>query len=387
MKRHVVPTIYLFIYMIALGFSENMRGLFIPIIKNEFNINDSYIGYLLLISSIGYILFQYIGGAIIQKLDHKRVYLIALVTTISAFVMIYFSKTFGMLLGAMFVLNAGFSLYSIATNSLIPVMFIGFQAVLMNLTHCCYGFGTSLGQRLTGLMLDKGIMWRELYLLDGIIFTILLLVFFFIKFPSVHVESRKERTSLKSVLNNKLAVLFMFALGFYVFSELGVANWFANLLKTGYGFSQDKTSIYLAIFYFVFTIGRLVGGFIVEKVGHIKALIVSLMCAMIIFLAGLIGGKGTVILISISGFFFSIGFPTIVLIVNNTFKENTSYILGIVISAASTINMIINLIVGYLNDIFGVYKTFYLIPISLFMTILLLSIIKLKISGKNQGSI
>jgi fucose permease len=379
MKKYIVTTIYIFIFMTFIGFSENMRGLFIPIFKEEFRINNSMIGVMLTVSSLAYIIFQYIGGILIQRHGHKRIYLSSLILIILSFLMIWKSGSFYILLLAMFIFNVGVSLFSISTNSLIPVLFIGYQAILMNLTHFCYGLGTSAGQRTVGILLKRGLNWREAYLGSALVFFILLLIFFFIKFPQVDVDKADKGVKFLDAIKDKRILLFVAALGLYVFSELSVANWFANFMITGYSLDGLTASYYLSLFFFIFTIGRFLGGFVVEKIGHFKALFSYLSIAILLFTMGLVLGKKYLILISASGFFFSIGFPTIVLLVSNTFQKNRTYILGLVIALTSTVNMILNFLVGFLNDTIGVYYTFFLIPIALLVSLTILIYIKLKV--------
>ncbi|KRQ87239.1 Purine efflux pump PbuE [Caloramator mitchellensis] len=382
MKINIVAIIYIFIFMIIVGFSENMRGLFIPIFKDDFNINNSMIGIMLTVSSLGYILFQYVGGILIQKHGHRRAYFFSLILIILSFLILSWAPNFYILLLAMFIFNLGVSLFSIGTNSIIPILFASYQAILMNLTHFCYGFGTSMGQRFTGIFLKNGVAWRTLYFWNGIIFSLLLVIFFFIRFPQVEIENEDEEVKFINVIRNKKVFLFIIALGLYVFSELSISNWFANFMITNYKFDTLRASAYLSLFFLVFTIGRFLGGFIVERFGYFNSLIFFFSVAATLFTLGLIGREKYIILISISGFFFSIGFPTIVVIVNNTFKIGKTYILGIIIAATSSINMILSFLVGYLNDRIGTYLTFFLIPISLIIS--LLTLLKIMNSVDNK---
>lgn len=48
------------------------------------------------------------------------------------------------------------------------------------------------------------------------------------------------------------------------------------------------------------------------------------------------------VIISVSGLFFSITFPTTVLTISKVFDKNVAYITGIVITSASLVGMILN---------------------------------------------
>ena len=77
-KRHktnnILPIVSIFIMMILVAIFENVRGVFIPIFKKDFSINDTTIGIMLTFSSLGYIVFTYIGGILCEKIGQKKVF-------------------------------------------------------------------------------------------------------------------------------------------------------------------------------------------------------------------------------------------------------------------------------------------------------------------------
>lgn len=48
---------------------------------------------------------------------------------------------------------------------------------------------------------------------------------------------------------------------------------------------------------------------------------------------------------------------------------------GIVVTLSSFVNMIISFLMGYLNDLIGIYTSYYLIPISLFISLMFMFLI------------
>ena len=146
-------------------------------------------------------------------------------------------------------------------------------------------------------------------------------------------------------------------------------------MQKSYKYNESKSSFYLALFFGIFTIGRLLGGFIVERVGYLKTVLISVTMASLLFLTGLLMGEQGMIVISISGLFFAITFPTVILSIGKVFKKNTAYITGVIMTFGSIINMIMNLILGRLNDKVGVYLSFYVVPLSLFISVVFLFLI------------
>lgn len=367
--------VFVFAIMLMNAAAENVRGVFIPLFKRDFLVNNTEIGFMLMISSAAYIAFSYIGGILCERVGQKKVFFLGLASMVASLTILSFARSFFITLVGMFIMNMGLSLVSIAINTLVPVLFLSFQAVIMNLTHFCYGVGSTVTQRTAGILVFNGVDWRKIYSVEAILFLALLILLTFVKIPIYNKE--KTNTSIKSmdILKNKVVYFYMAALGFYVFAETSTGNWLVNYIEKIYSYDKSKSSFYLALFFGVFSVGRLIGGFIVEKLGYIRTVLIFLITAFILYISGLLIGENGLIIISISGFFFSVAFPTIVLTISRVFKESAAYTTGIIITASSTINMLLSLGMGYLNDKIGVQSAFYVIPISLFISILFIAFI------------
>lgn len=366
--NNIIVIIFIFIAMILMSMGDNVRGAFIPVFKTEFNTNNTQMGLMLSVCSLGYILFTYIGGMLCEKIGQKKVMLLGIFISSFSLMGLYLVPNYIVLLIGLFILNAGISLIGIAINTLIPLLMFSFPAVLMNITHFSYGLGATFTQRTAGILLYKGISWRNIYITIGILFFITFIGFLFVYVPK-NLEVNKVKIKNRDIFSNRLVYYYMIALGLYVSAEISVGNWFVNYLQEVYKYNESKSTLYPALFFGIFTFGRLIGGFVAERFGHLKSVLISLVIAFILNLSGLLIGEKGIIIVSISGLFFSITFPTIVLTINKVFKNNSAYITGIIITVASTINMIINFIIGGLNDLIGVYYTFFIIPLCLLLSI------------------
>lgn len=366
-QKNIPAIIYIFMMMILSAMCDNVRGPFIPILKKEFAVNNKGISLMLLACSLGYMSFTFVGGFLCEKMGQKRVFILGFLFMVIPLIGLYFCNNFVVLIIELFILNAGQAFMAIGTNTIIPIIAIGFQAILMNFTHFCYGLGATFTQRFTGIMLYKGMTWRQVYLIIAGISAIMFLGFIFVKVPESHKVSKNEKIEYKSILKNKLLHYYILALGFYVAAEMNVGNWFVNFMHDTYKFDSNKSSFYIALFFGTFAIGRLFGGFVAEKFGYMKSVLVSGSIGFVLFISGLLMGEKGIGIIAVSGLFFAITFPTTVLTISKVFEKNVSYITGIVITGASCGAMIINVLIGTLNDAIGAYKTFYIIPISLLL--------------------
>jgi fucose permease len=376
-RNYVLPIIFIFIMMILAAAAENVRGVFIPLFKNDFFVNDTEIGFMLTISQLGYLIFTYAGGMFCEKIGQKKVFIAGIISLIVSLLGLGISRNYITFLIFMFILNMGLALNSIAINTLIPVLFMSFQAVLMNMTHFCYGLGSTIVQRVSGVLLFNKVSWRNIYIGEAALFLLVLIFFLPVKIPNIHKSKsgKGESASKLNLLKNKLIYFYALGLGFYVFAEMGTASWFVNFIEKVYSYDKSRSSFYLALFFGLLTLGRLIGGFIAERLGYLKTVVLSLIAAAILFVAGIKFGESGLILIAMAGLFFAVTFPTVVVTISKVFKEHGAYATGIIVTASSATNMILSMIMGYFNDKLGVYNSFYLIPIGLFASILCIFIV------------
>ncbi|ABK61478.1 MULTISPECIES: MFS transporter [Clostridium] len=368
--KKFIPIVFVFIMMILVAMYDNVRGPFVPAIKSDFAVNNKEISWTLLACSLGYMVFTYLGGFLSENIGHKKVFILGFLLIVLSPIGLFLSKNFAIYMLNLFILNAGQALIAIGVNTMIPLIAVGFQAVLMNLTHFFYGLGATITQRLTGVMLYNGMTWRQVYLIIAIISAVIFVGFIFIKMPSATTTTKAEKIDYKSILTNKLVYFYMGTLGFYIAAEQNTGAWFVNFMYDNYGFNEKKCSFYAALFFGMLTIGRLLGGFVVEKIGYFKSVLISVAIALILYLSGLVLGESGIIIISISGLFFAIVFPTMVVTLSHVFKKNVSYITGLVVTVGSFIGMVMNLLIGFLNDVIGVYKTYYVMPTCLLLCLI-----------------
>lgn len=255
----------MFITMILIAISDNIKGVLIPTFKEDFSIDNSSIGYMITIGYIGYISFTYIGRLLCEKIDQKKVFLLGLGICIITLFLFSQISSYTMLLTCMFLLNVGIALLSISINTLVPIVAMSFQAIIMNTTHFCYGLGSTVGQYTTGSLLENGVNWRSIYLVIAVLFALAFIGFIFVKTPQAHIKKGNNKVNLSRTFKNKMVYFYVLALGFYCFAKSGTSNWLVNFTQENYGFSYKQSSTYLSIFFATLTIGRLLGGFVVEK--------------------------------------------------------------------------------------------------------------------------
>lgn len=374
-KSRIISTILIYLVMVIMAVTEGLINIFTVPLKNGFGINDTMLSIMFMCGSICYLICNYIGGMVCDKIGQKKLFLIGLIGAAITNIIQGIAPNFIVFIIAFAMIQGFLGIMAIAANTIIPILWITGQAIAMNLTHFAYGVGLSASQKLSGILITDGISWRTIYMGSAALTFIIFVCFMFVKLPRSEETENVDRIPLKTVLQDKLIWVFFLGLGFYVVAEQGTGRWLPTFIKTNYSsFTDSKIASYVSLFFLLFTIGRLVGGFIVEKIGSQVAIKAFSFIGGVLFIIGLLSGENGLYIVSVSGFFFSIMFPTVVVVLSNTFKNSTAYITGVVISFANIINTIMNLVIGTASDAIGISKAVFIMPISMLIAFVLFCI-------------
>lgn len=379
-KEHKLGVAIIFSLMFLTPFMENTRGIFIPIFKDDFGVSNTAISSMITIVSLLGMGVTLIGGAVIEKIGQKKTIIIGIVHLIVGIVIQSQAKTFPVFFLGLFPIIAGINFYNVAANTIVPLIFVGSSAIAMNLLHFMYGAGSTVSQNAAGFLLDQKITWRTMYLFVALFYVIVLVAFIMAKIPE---EAPVEKTEKgPNMFKNPLLYAFGLALGFYVFSEQGISLWLTNYLKEGYGLRESVGARYLGLFFLIFSLGRLFGGFFVQKRDVLKTVFLSQTIALGLLGSGILLGKDFIVVISVSGLFYAIVFPSVMSLVSKVFPEKPGFATGFMITMVALVLNTMNLIMGILTDVIGPNLSIYLLPFSMLVSMGFITYIRRKVDTK-----
>jgi fucose permease len=381
-----LPIIILLVLMyVIVAMSDNFKGIFVPLFKEDFGVNNTQVGYVLTASMFAYAVFQYIGGTLIDRIGYKKVIALGFTIGIGALLILVACRTYLWLVIGLFILNSGMAMFNVGVNTLGPVLTVASTAVLMNFVNFSYGVSNTAIQKAAGSLLAKGVDWQKFYGIMLICCLALFIYLLIIKIPYTH-KSQVASYKKSKLFTNKMIYLYIAALGFYLAAEYGIGNWYVNYMKEGFNLDADKRSLYVALFFGLETIGRLFGGFVVDKLGYFKSILAYGCVASILSLSGIYLGRTGLLLFSASGLFFSIIYPTIITTIHWVFKDAASYATGVILMCGTLIAMLASMLIGISNDLIGVHYSYYSIAICLIITTLLILFIKKNVESDENNS-
>jgi len=349
----------LFGTMFIFGILENIKGVSYPLIKNEFNVSYESLGTMILILSISYTLFVIVSGILLGRMGTKKVYLMGFVCMLLALFSINLMPGFWTVTYSLIVLFAGFGILEIAVNGMATQIFTKKSALMMNLLHFMYGAGSIVGPKAAGMLANPagpGIAWRQIYLLTIPLVLIIFIFSLYAKFPAslknINSENitRDSKKSFITALKTPAVWVFGITLGVMVGLELASPTWGGLYFQDLYGMDPTTSGAnFVSAFFVLFTISRLVSGFLIEKIGYLKSLFGAALSMMVLFSVGFALGPSGIYVLPLLGFFSAILWPTILAVAIGHFGSDAPVMTGAIIAIAGLLNAGIQFIIGCIN--------------------------------------
>ena len=181
-KQTLLVAVFLVVLYAVFSMCDNLKGIFIPIYKEEFLLSDTQAGAISTSAMLALAIFQYLSSLIVGRLGYKRLLVISFIVVGSAIILVVFSTSYLTLLFSIFLLYIGMSMFNLNINLLGPALAVTSPAILMSCIHGSYGLANSAMQRAAGTLLENGISWRWFFLFLLIPFGIMLIWAIFLKY-------------------------------------------------------------------------------------------------------------------------------------------------------------------------------------------------------------
>jgi len=354
--------------MFLFGFIENIRGVSYPLIKNEFAVSYEAQGIMIFLTSLSYTLFMISSGFVMAFLKIKKIYIFSFSFMLLGISSIYVMGSFWTVTASLFLVSAGFGICEIAVNSVATKLFVKKSALMMNLLHFMYGAGAIGGPMAAGILTNPaglGLFWRHTYLLTIPMVLLIFISAVFAQFPSLRnpVENTGENTpdnspkktkNFISALKTPAVWAFGITLGMMGSVESASVNWGGLYFQDLYGMDPTtRGASFVSAFYVLFTISRLVSGFIIEKVGYLQSLAGAMILSIVIFAVGFALGADGIYVLPLLGFFLAILWPTMMAVAIGRFGSNAPVMTAAILAITGLLMAGIQLLMGYFNQWIG----------------------------------
>jgi MFS transporter, FHS family, L-fucose permease len=305
---------YLMFFMFAM--TTDSVGLIIPQVIAEFHLSMTLAGGLQYGSMLG-IAGAGLGlGFLADRIGRKRTILMGLALfALTAFVFPA-AGSFAAIL--MLVMVAGAAIGIFKTGALALVGDISSSAVrltsTMNMVEGFFGVGAIVGPLLVAQLIGRGVSWRWLYVVAGVLCVVLFGIAARARYPAAPQAARQARNLLSTLrlVPNRYALGFSLAAFAYVVVECAIYVWMPTLLAGLHGAGKELVAYALPAFFVMRAFGRFLGAWLLHHIDWSGALAIAATAILGCFAGSAVGGVGVALyLLPLAGLFMSIMYPTI----------------------------------------------------------------------------
>lgn len=390
-KKEIVAYISMSVIIIALGASDAMRGIFALIFESHFTLNNGQISMIVTISYIGNLVFLLVGGKIADRFKKKTVSIVVMCIWCFAALLYVLTDNYYVLLIGMFFTMGASTLMNTLINIMTPVLFTAAPAMIINTLFFIQGIGTTGSQKLAGMYAKDITSWK---ITNGILIVIAIVGIILFSLTTIDEPNKKEtenkssKKGFKEVIENPAFIYLIIILGCYFVAEHGILNWFVAYAHSHLKLSITRASTFLSLFFGGITIGRLLFAPFISKLGIHKSITIFGGLATILYAIGILLGSKGVVILSIAGIFFSILYPTLIMMIQSYYDvEIISTATGTIISIATIFDIVFNVVFGQLVDKIGFAKGFIILPITMciFYVAFIIFIQRVDVVGENKN--
>lgn len=358
--RKMYTIVTSFIVMFSIAVAAGIRGLLVPNFMQYFDISSYQIGILLSVTTGVSVLGAFITAPFCNRIGYKATILLGILINAAAFYLTSKATDFTLFTLGYCVITLGITFAVTSLNTVVTVIRVSFQAVLVNMIHFFFGLGITFSQKFGGDLVVMGFNWKDFFWVMAVGYLLIAALIVFVQYPAVSIDG--EASGYRDIPNMKFVLLMCMALGLYVSAEFQTGNWMINYLNQVYQYSEDSAGLYAAIFFGTFSVGRFLGGFIAEKLGYVRSVRIFISIASFLFITGMLMGENGLLILSSSGFFFSLIFPTVTLYMANLYPKHKTSVISLLSTICNFLSLVSSFMIGYLNDSIGTALAFWLIP-------------------------
>ena len=386
MKIFLLVLIYL--AFISLGLPDSLLGSGWPSMHIELGVSVSSMGIISMIISAMTIISSLLSNKLTRKLGTNVVMIISVFLTVLALFGFSFSNQFWMLIVFAIPYGLGAGAIDAALNNYVA---LHYKAKHMSWLHCFWGVGTIASPFIMGYALTNS-TWNDGYRIVGFVqlaIAVILLVTLPVWKANKAREEEKEEKNVRIIDAIKIKGVIFLLLGFFAYCALEVTceQWASTYFVQVKGLSSEEAANYASLFFIGITSGRFVSGFVTDKLGDQKMILIGtsiLLTGIIVLFLPIESYIAAIVAFVIMGFGCGPIYPCIIHSTPYNFgKENSGAIIGIQMAFAYLGTTFMPPLFGVIGNAVG----FSILPI--FVSVLCLLMITMieitfRVTKKNQ---
>lgn len=378
----------IYLAFISLGLPDSLLGAGWPVMHTELGMSVSFMGIISMVISGGTIVSSLLSDKLTHKFGTRTVTVTSVLLTVAALFGFSFSGSFSMLIIFAVPYGLGAGAIDAALNNYVA---LHYKAKHMSWLHCFWGVGAIISPFIMSFAL-KNLNWNGGYRIVGFIqlaIALLLLVTLPVwKINKTESTADTKRVGLTAALKIKGVPFLLIGFFAYCAAEATAMYWASTYFTEVKGISGDRAASFAALFYIGITLGRFASGFITERLGDRRMILLGtgiLACGIMILLIPVRSYMTAFAAFLVIGFGCAPIYPCIIHSTPANFgAENSGAIIGIQMASAYVGSTFIPPLFGLFGNAVG----FSVMPVYLlafFALMIIMTEATFRITGKPGG--
>ncbi len=378
----------IYLAFISLGLPDSLLGAGWPVMHTELGVSVSFMGIISMVISGGTIVSSLLSDKLTHKFGTRTVTVTSVLLTVAALFGFSFSGSFSMLIIFAVPYGLGAGAIDAALNNYVA---LHYKAKHMSWLHCFWGVGAIISPFIMSFAL-KNLNWNGGYRIVGFIqlaIALLLLVTLPVwKINKTESTADTKRVGLTAALKIKGVPFLLIGFFAYCAAEATAMYWASTYFTEVKGISGDRAASFAALFYIGITLGRFASGFITERLGDRRMILLGtgiLACGIMILLIPVQSYMTAFAAFLVIGFGCAPIYPCIIHSTPANFgAENSGAIIGIQMASAYVGSTFIPPLFGLFGNAVG----FSVMPVYLlafFALMIIMTEATFRITGKPGG--
>ncbi len=378
----------IYLAFISLGLPDSLLGAGWPVMHTELGVSVSFMGIISMVISGGTIVSSLLSDKLTHKFGTRAVTVASVFLTVAALFGFSFSGSFSMLIIFAVPYGLGAGAIDAALNNYVA---LHYKAKHMSWLHCFWGVGAIISPFIMSFAL-KNLNWNSGYRIVGFIqlaIALLLLVTLPVwKINKTESTADTKRAGLTAALKIKGVPFLLIGFFAYCAAEATAMYWASTYFTEVKGISGDRAASFAALFYIGITLGRFASGFITERLGDRRMILLGtgiLACGIMILLIPVQSYMTAFAAFLVIGFGCAPIYPCIIHSTPANFgAENSGAIIGIQMASAYVGSTFIPPLFGLFGNAVG----FSVMPVYLlafFALMIIMTEATFRITGKPGG--
>ncbi len=355
---------------ISFGLLTSVIGVIIDRFQIQYDVSLQIAALLPFAFYLSYGLLSIPFGMTMDRISARFVLLLGMILMTVGSFLFYFSSNYLIVIFMIFLTGAGVTAIQTAGNPFIRVLDAP-KRYTANLT-IIIGIG-ALGYAISPILLPLieagGLSWNTVYLIFGVINTILLFLLIIAKFPEI-ILSEKEKIQysvILKLLKNPLIITYALGIFLYVGAEVGTSSYIITFMGKIHGVGVNESlwekgtflasafpsisALVVALFWLFQAIGRLIIGPMMKYFKPRKIFIIHSVLTWIVLLITIFCRKEAALIgFALVGYFTCASFTSIFSATIQSFDKNHGAISGILCTAIVG-GAFLGFLVGFFGDL------------------------------------